>query len=165
MRRLAVPDDLKKVHAIAMDPGVAAFLTYEPMSVAAFNPIFHRLLADRDFYVFERDGHVVGIYKVTRGAGRAAHVAQLGWVATAPTEQGKGIGKAMLLDALDHLEHEGVSRVDLLAEADNERGLRFYRGLGFEIEGVQRSAYRRQDEDRYVDEHLMVRFLGELATT
>jgi RimJ/RimL family protein N-acetyltransferase len=48
-------------------------------------------------------------------------------------------------------------------EADNPRGIAFYRKLGFEREGVQRRAYKRAAESAYVDEVMMVKFAGPPA--
>jgi len=69
----------------------------------------------------------------------------------------------MLRDVLARLELSGVLRFELQVEADNPRGVAFYRKLGFEREGVQRKAYKRAGESEYVDEILMVKFAGLLA--
>jgi len=162
MRRLARAEDEAAVHRIYVHPAVTPFLTYEPLTREAFAPVFAGYLETGDFHVFERDGEVVGFYRAVRPAGRAAHVAHLGPLAIAPEHHGEGLGQAMLRDALARLEAEGATRVELMAEADNARGLSFYRQLGFEVEGVQRFAYRRAADPDYVDEVLMVQFLGEL---
>ena len=86
----------------------------------------------------------------------------LGPLAVDPDRHGEGLGQAMIGEALKHLEAEGVLRVELMAEADNVRGLGFYRKLGFEVEGVQRLAYKRADDADFMDEVLMVQFLGAL---
>jgi len=54
----------------------------------------------------------------------------------------------------------GVVRVELMAEIDNDRGIAFYRKLGFETEAVLRRAYRRAGDASEIDEVLMVRFLA-----
>ena len=66
-------------------------------------------------------------------------------------------------ELLARLEQDGALRIELMAEADNPRGIAFYRKLGFEQEGVQRKAYKRAAESSYVDEVMMVKFVGELA--
>ncbi len=45
--------------------------------------------------------------------------------------------------------------MELFAEADNVRGLAFYRKLGFVHEGTLREFYKRADQDHYVDECVM----------
>ena len=69
----------------------------------------------------------------------------------------------MLTDVLLRLEHSGVLRFELLVEADNPRGIAFYRKLGFQREGIQHKAYKRASETGYVDEVMMVKFVGILA--
>lgn len=162
MRRLARPQDEAVVHRIYTHPAVVPFLTFETLSPQAFAPVFAALIADGDFYVYERGGEIVGFYKATRLPGRAAHVCHLGPLAIAPERHGEGLGQAMIGEALAHIEAEGATRVELMAEADNVRGLAFYGKLGFVVEGVQRLAYRRAADPDYIDEVLMVQFLGEL---
>ncbi|HEY0650703.1 GNAT family N-acetyltransferase [Phenylobacterium sp.] len=162
MRRLARPEDEAAVHRIYAHPAVVPFLTYETLSPEAFAPVFADLLAGGDFWVWEVDGAVVGFYRATRLPGRAGHVVHLGPLAIDPDRHGEGLGQAMIGDALSCLEAEGALRVELTAEADNVRGLAFYRKLGFAIEGVQRMAYKRAADPDFMDEVLMVQFLGEL---
>lgn len=159
MRRRATPDDLEAIHAIYTDDSVSPYLSYDPMPLEAFCPIFARLLETGNLYVFEVNGAVMGFWGHARSDGRTRHVAHLGPLAVAPAAQGSGVGRAMIEDALLLLETEGVTRVELLAEADNMRGLRFYEKMGFEVEGVQRKAYQRGGDAEPVDEVMMVRFL------
>lgn len=158
-RRPAAPADCERIHAISSAPSVAPYLTYEPMPLTAFRPIFEDALATSDFYVWEAKGRVAGCYRVMRYPGRTQHVALLGWVAVDPDLHGQGHGLAMLRDALAHVSAAGVRRLELQAEADNARGLAFYRKLGFEAESVQRAACWRAGDAGPVDEILMVRFL------
>ena len=60
---------------------------------------------------------------------------------------------------IGHFPPGSFGGAELQAEADNARGLAFYRKMGFEQEGVQRRAYRRAGESADFDEILMVRFL------
>ena len=66
----------------------------------------------------------------------------------------------MVNEAIECLRQDGVSRVELLVEADNPRALAFYRKLGFEQEGRLRAAYKRAHQAEYVDEILMARLLA-----
>jgi ribosomal protein S18 acetylase RimI-like enzyme len=162
MRRLARPEDEAAVHRIYAHPAVVPYLTFETLSPEAFAPVYADLLAGGDFWIYERDGAIVGFYRAARLPGRAAHVVHLGPLAIDPDRHGEGLGQAMIGEALRRLEAEGVLRVELMAEADNVRGLGFYRKLGFEIEGVQRLAYKRAADPDFMDEVLMVQFLGGL---
>jgi ribosomal protein S18 acetylase RimI-like enzyme len=157
--RLARPEDIEQVHRIYMDERVLPYLGYDFMDLEAFRVVFDGLLAAGGFYVVERDGKVAGFYRIMLFEGRARHVAQLGTLAVDPRFQGSGLARDMMADAIGQMKALGVRRAELQAEADNSRGLAFYRKMGFEQEGVQRRAYRRAGENTDVDEILMVRFL------
>jgi len=159
-RRLATLDDCRRIHEISSAPEVVPYLSYDLMPLEDFRPIFERLLRAGEFWVWEDEGQVAGCYRIVRYPGRTRHVALLGWVAVAPDLHGRGHGAAMLGDALGHMQDAGIRRVELQAEADNFRGLAFYRRLGFEAESVQRAACWRAGDPAPVDEILMVRFLA-----
>ena len=155
MRRLATPKDIEAVHAIYSHDEVLPYLTYERLTLDEFRPVFQQLLDSGSFHVWDVDGEVAGFYKATRLPGRVSHVVQLGTLAVDPRRHGQGIALAMVSDAIDRLKAEGIRRVELYAEADNERGLRFYRKFGFVEEGRLRDFYKRASQDHYVDELVM----------
>ena len=155
MRRLATPADIEAVHAIYSHEEVLPYLTYERLTLEEFRPIYRQLIDSDCFHVWDVDGEVAGFYKATRLPGRVSHVAQLGTLAVDPRRHGRGIALAMVSDAIDRLKADGIRRVELYAEADNERGLRFYRKLGFLEEGRLRDFYKRASQDHYVDELVM----------
>lgn len=156
MRRLATPHDIEAVHAIYSHDAVLPFLTYERMPLENFRPIYQQLLDSRSFYVWiEGGGEIAGFYQATRFPGRASHVVQLGTLAVDPRRHGQGVALRMVGDALAKIRAEGARRVELMAEADNERGLRFYRKLGFVEEGRLRDFYKRAGQAHYVDELVM----------
>jgi len=160
MRRPATPADLAAVHAIYMHPDVVPFLTHEPMPLEAFQPVFDELLASGCFFVWEVAGQVAGFYRAVRYPGRARHVALLGTLAVDPRHHGQGVGRAMIDDALTRLRDEGALRVELFAESDNPRALRFYQSLGFVHEGTLRGFYKRAAQDHYVDEWVLGLWMG-----
>lgn len=155
MRRLAQPADLKAVFAIYAHPRVVPYLTYEPMEVASFEPIFRDLVHSQSFWLWAPAGTILGFYKVTRYPGRARHVAQLGTLAVDPRHHGRGVGRAMIEDAIRHCRTEGVRRVELYAESDNDTAVAFYKRLGFVHEGTLRGFYKRAHEAHYVDEYVL----------
>lgn len=152
MRRLATLQDVEAVFAIYSHEAVLPFLTYEPMPLDDFRPVYQALLDSGCFHVWEVDGAVAGFYKASRFPGRVSHVVQLGTLAVDPTRHGQGIALAMVGDAIARLKAEGVRRIELFAEADNLRGLRFYQKLGFVEEGRLREFYKRAADAHYVDE-------------
>jgi RimJ/RimL family protein N-acetyltransferase len=157
MHRLASLQDLDSVYAIYMQEEVIPFLGFDPMPRSDFVKVFEELIASRSFFVVERDGRVQGFYKTSRHEGRARHVAYLGTFAVTTEARGTGMAKSIVEEAIARLQSEGVTRVELMVEADNPRALQFYRKLGFELEGTMRAAYKRSGEDHYVDEHFMAR--------
>jgi ribosomal protein S18 acetylase RimI-like enzyme len=157
--RLARRDDIGQVYRIYMDERVIPFLGHDPMDLEAFRAVFDGLLEAGGFYVVEREGKVAGFYRIMQFDGRARHVAQIGTLAVDPGFRGSGLARDMVASAIEQMKARGARRIELQAEADNARGLAFYRTLGFEQEGVQRRAYRRSGENQDVDEILMVRFL------
>lgn len=155
MRRLATLEDKTRIHAIHNHPQVSPFLVYEPMSLRDFGPVYDEMLASGAFHVWVVAGRVAGFYRITRYPGRASHVALLRTVAVDPASRGEGIAQAMVADAIERLRAEGVRRVELYAESDNTRALRFYERLGFVHEGTLRGFYRRAHEAHDVDEVVM----------
>ncbi|MDI3382223.1 GNAT family N-acetyltransferase [Xenophilus aerolatus] len=161
MRRLATAEDIHAVFAIYSHPEVTPYLSYEPMSFTAFGPVYDELLASGNFHVWTVEGEVAGFYRATRYPGRVNHVVLLGTLAVDPLRHGQGIAGAMLADAIGRLRAEGVRRVELYAEADNPRALRFYAKLGFVHEGTLRQFYKRADQAHYVDEWVMGLLLAD----
>jgi len=163
MLRNARAEDEQALFPIYTHELVERFLTFDGVDERRFGEIFRELLGSGGFFVYEVDGVIVGLCKATRLPGRANHVAHLGPLAVAPEFHGRGYAAAMLTEVLARLEQDGALRIELMAEADNPRGIAFYRKLGFEQEGVQRKAYKRAAESSDVDEVMMLKFVGELA--
>jgi putative acetyltransferase len=160
MLRPATDADIASIHALYTDPAVIPFMLHEPMSLEAFGPIYASLLYG-GLMVWEVDGRIAGMYRTPTGEGRASHTALLSTVAVHPDFHGGGIARTMLEDALERLRARGVRRVELLAEADNARGLAFYRKLGFEVVAVMKDAYRAFGRPGYIDDILMARMLTD----
>jgi ribosomal protein S18 acetylase RimI-like enzyme len=158
-RRLATPQDLSAVYDIYMHPEVVPYLGIDPVSIGEFEPVFTALIATGTFYVVPRDGVVRGFYRENRKKGRSHHVVTLETLAIAPSEKGSGFAAAMIEDAIARMRADGVLRVELMVEADNARGIAFYRKLGFEQEGRLRAAYKRANEPEYHDDILMARLI------
>jgi ribosomal protein S18 acetylase RimI-like enzyme len=159
MRRLAIEHDLENVFAIYMHGEVIPFLGFDPLSRENFRFIYDDLLQSNCFFVYELAGHVAGFYKASRHTGRAQHVAYLSNVAVHPSMHGRGVGRAMVGDAIAKLHIAGVRRIELLVESDNTHAIAFYKRLGFEHEGTMRMAYKRATQAHYVDEVAMALLL------
>jgi len=94
------------------------------------------ILADESLgrvYVAREAAHVVGmcslLYTVsTAEGGKAAWFEDL---VVRPENRGRGIGRMLLEHAIGQARADGILRITLLSDADNERAQALYRKLGF----------------------------------
>jgi len=104
-------------------------------------------------FVAEDDGAVVGRLSVARDPHTASrHVADLGLMVDASRRR-RGIGRALLEQAVAWAREAGVSKLELHVFPWNEPALKLYEQFGFEREGFRRDHYRRDGE--YIDAVLM----------
>lgn len=73
----------------------------------------------------------------------AADEAEVLSVAVVPECRRRGIGRALLEEALRHLYREGARRIHLEVEDGNVAAIELYRGLEFEESGRRAGYYRR----------------------
>ncbi|HVM68388.1 MAG TPA: GNAT family protein [Gaiellaceae bacterium] len=108
---------------------------------------------DAAVYVADDEGQLVGRLSLARDPHPASHhVADLG-ILVAKSHRGRGIGQALLEQAVAWARDAGVSKIELHVFPWNEPALRLYSRFGFEREGLRRRHYRRDGE--YVDAILM----------
>ncbi len=156
MIREATEADFERIHSIVMAPETNPFLSFEPMDLEAFRPLFAEITAQSRVWVWEEEGDVVGVVRTCRGVRRTAHVIYLGTLAVDPAWSGRGIGRRFMNELLMRIRTwDGIRRVELSAEADNPRALSFYESLGFQREGVMRGWFRRASDDVDIDEVMM----------
>lgn len=88
--------------------------------------------------VDEATGELLGFHwtKVHARTGAHAEVGEVYVLGVDPSAQGRGLAPALTLAGLHHLRGVGLEAVLLYVEADNTAALRVYRGLGFEVAGV-----------------------------
>lgn len=84
----------------------------------------------RRFCVVQRDGGVAG-YAVSGRAGRRGYLQR---VAVDPPHQGRGLGRALVIDALRWLRRWRVEDVLVNTPEGNQAALALYEGLGFRHE-------------------------------
>jgi len=78
-----------------------------------------------------------------------AHGGVLG-IALLPPFRGQGIGKHLILRALDAARAIGLQRVELTVRETNTGAIELYRKVGFEVEGLQRRAVRLDGADENI---------------
>lgn len=108
---------------------------------------------DAAVFVAEDDGQLVARLSLARDPHPASHhVADLGLMVAA-THRGRGIGRALLEQAVSWARDAGVRKIELHVFPWNEPAIRLYERFGFEREGLRREHYRR--DGRFVDAILM----------
>ncbi len=88
--------------------------------------------------VAEEDGHLVG--RLTAKGGdfrRNRHSAEI-VIGILRSHWGQGIGTRLFAMLEDWAREYGIQRLELTVRVDNDRAIRLYEKMGFEIEGTRR---------------------------
>lgn len=147
------PDDVAAIAELRRQPQV---MRYTP-AMPSDRPVdyFARWGANDHVLVAELDGRVVGYAGLHVREGKRRHSAWLG-IAVHDEFAGRGAGQLLMKALLDLADQWiGLLRVDLEANADNERAIAMYRRFGFVEEGRQKKAYFT--DGAYVDNVIMAR--------
>lgn len=130
------PSTMHEVRLELVDEGaLEQLLGLDIMCFSDFWRYDARLMSEylaRDRTVVARhEGAVVGyaMCRIDRGHG------VFGRLAVAPAHRGRGIGSLLLADALGYLQRQGVRRMVLYTQADNEAAQHLYVRFGFEKVG------------------------------
>ncbi len=101
------------------------------------------LSSDKETFVAEDYGAIVGTYYMrTNQAGGGRHVCNCGYITDARTI-GRGIARAMCLHSLNHARSCGYRAMQFnCVVSTNERAVRLWQSLGFEIVGRLPGAFR-----------------------
>jgi L-phenylalanine/L-methionine N-acetyltransferase len=114
----------------------------------------HMLVAEVEEDGIKKVVGVIGMH-VSKNP-RLSHSASIG-IMVHTDYQGKGIGKAMFSKIIDLADNWlMLVRLELSVFKDNERAIKLYKSLGFEIEGIKKYAAIRNG--KYEDEYFMGRY-------
>ena len=112
-----------------------------------------RRYSDAAVYVAEAEDGIVGRLSLGRDPHPASrHVADLGLM-VASTHRRRGIGRALLDQAVAWARGVGVRKLELHVFPHNEAAIALYESFGFRREGYRKAHYRRGSG--YVDAILM----------
>lgn len=115
--------------------------------------------ADKECFVAESDGRVLGIYYIKpNSTGLASHVANAGYMVH-PDARGKGIAMAMARDSFDRAKSQGFHAMQYnLVVASNDVALRLWQKLGLQVVGRLPEAFRHKRLG-YVDALVLYKLL------
>jgi len=151
--RPAVADDLPAVGDLHQRSRAAAYREIVPADALA--SVSGDMMADywRERWSFERDSHLLTVAERAgrligftylgphdpRGPGSAGFgIGELYAIHLDPAEQGRGVGRALMVDALAKLSARGWPRAVLWVLADNVRAREFYARGGWRPDGGER---------------------------
>lgn len=115
--------------------------------------------ADKQTFVAEEAGEVLGTYFIRANQGGGGrHVCNCGYM-TSATATGRGVARSMCRHSLAHAKAQGYRAMQFnFVVSTNERAVRLWQSLGFEIVGVLPEAFQHPVHG-YVDAFVMYRDL------
>ncbi len=150
--RAAEPSDFDLVYDVYMDETVNPFMWHDPMDKEKFQTIFNDMMGRNFFWIFQnQDGIDCGMASAVIYGGRGSHIAEIQSLGIKKENQNAGLGKIILTRIIDFLKNQKIERIQLFAESDNQRGIKFYTSLGFHEEGRMKK-YLKRGHGHYADE-------------
>ncbi len=134
--RAARPQDHDAIWRI-IEPVIRAGETYAlPRDMSEADAIAYWTGPDRETFVAEADGRLVGTYYLRANqAGGGSHVANCGYM-TATEAAGRGVARAMCEHSLQAARERGFRGMQFnFVVSSNERAVRLWGSLGFETVG------------------------------
>jgi ribosomal protein S18 acetylase RimI-like enzyme len=141
--RPATEDDAAAIWAI-IGPTIRAGETYAlPRDMSEAAALSYWMGTDRETFVAIEDGRIVGTYYLRANqAGGGDHVANCGYI-TDQAASGRGIARRMCEHSLELARSRGFRAMQFnFVIASNERAIRLWQSLGFEIVGRLPRAFR-----------------------
>lgn len=157
--RLATSKDRDAIWAI-LEPMIRVGETYTlPRDMGREEALAYWFSDEKETFVWEEDGRILGTYFLKANQqGGGAHVANCGYV-TASVAQGRGIARAMCLHSLECAKGHGFRAMQFnFVVSTNERAVKLWLSLGFEIVGRLPGAFLYPERD-FVDALVMYRKL------
>lgn len=117
----------------------------EKTDAASFTPLWqnpldtlHRAYSQTLFATVAEDERGIVGYQLTTGGRTHAHLARL---AVHPSAQGRGAGRALLVELFTRLMQMGITRLTVNTQSDNDASLGLYQKMGFLRTGEQYPVY------------------------
>ena len=86
-------------------------------------------------YLYEINNEIAGICNLKgMDKSRVKHRVNLG-ISVLKKYWGNGIAKELIFNAINYCKKNSIKKIELTVRTDNERALKLYKNIGFEIEG------------------------------
>ena len=157
--RPANDGDADTIWAI-MEPIIRAGETYTLLrNTDRENALAYWFSPEREVFVAEDHTEIVGTYCLQANQkGGGSHVANCGYM-TARSATGRGVARAMCAHSLDRARERGFRAMQFnFVISTNDRAVRLWQSLGFEIVGRLPAAFLHPAHG-YVDVYIMYRGL------
>jgi ribosomal protein S18 acetylase RimI-like enzyme len=153
--RKATPGDIPAIAAIIL-PVIREGATYalDP-DMSEPDALDYWMAPDKETFVAEDEGAIVGTYYMRPNqAGGGRHVCNCGYM-TSAAATGRGIARRMCEHSLGHARMRGYRAMQFnFVVSTNDRAVRLWQSLGFDIVGRLPSAFRHPAHG-YVDALVM----------
>jgi ribosomal protein S18 acetylase RimI-like enzyme len=126
-----------------IEPVIRAAETYAlPRDMSKSAGLAYWMGPDRETFVAEEAGELLGTYFLRPNQlGGGSHVSNCGYI-TGAKATGRGVARAMCEDSLVRARDRGFRAMQFnLVVSTNERAVRLWKGLGFEVVGVLPGAF------------------------
>ena len=157
--RPATSDDAPAIWSI-VGPTIRAGETYAlPRDMSEADALSYWMGSDRQTFVAVADGRIAGTYYLRANrAGGGDHVANCGYI-TDTAVAGKGVARRMAEHSIELARSQGFRAMQFnFVVSTNERAVRLWQSLGFEIVGRLPAAFQHPIHG-YVDALVMYRLL------
>jgi ribosomal protein S18 acetylase RimI-like enzyme len=157
--RVATTDDADAIWTI-LEPTIRSGETYTlPMDMRRQEALAYWISSEHQVFVAEEHHKLLGTYFLCANQpGGGSHVANCGYI-TAPWATGRGVARAMCAHSLDHARTRGFKAMQFnFVISTNERAIRLWNSLGFEVVGRLPGAFRHPTLG-FVDALVMYRSL------
>ncbi|WP_166141524.1 GNAT family N-acetyltransferase [Methylosinus sp. RM1] len=157
--RPASAEDRAEIWSI-VEPVIRAGETYTlDREMSEDDALAYWLGADKETFVAEENGAILGTYYMRPNqAGAGRHVCNCGFM-TRGSAAGRGVARRMCEHSLEHARSRGYRAMQFnFVVSANERAVRLWRSLGFQIVGRLPLAFHHPTRG-YVDAFLMYRLL------
>ena len=141
VRRARVADASAAARVVAAVAEEGFLGAQPPVDLEDREQRFVELIKREALWVLEDDGRIVGHAAAPEST---PGVLSIG-MALLTEARGHGGGRALLDAIKEHARSAGAHKISLEVWTDNARAIALYAAAGFEVEGLRRDHYRRQD--------------------